>query len=206
MLNIVSLLWKSNSHSHNFSSDYDEEWVFKLHNAFQRNLTVPFHFCMFVDSYRNFPHGIKQYLLHKRPITYGSCMEPYKLNEPMILVGLDTLVVRNIDHWAKYATDPDSSKVLVPMDPYRPDRFCNGIQIVPAGFGRFYEAWSGQNDMDFIRGADNVEDIDKHFPGEAISYKVHYKPNGLGKARVVYFHGRPKMHKIEDQELLDHWR
>jgi hypothetical protein len=66
--------------------------------------------------------------------------------------------------------------------------------------------------MDFIRKA-RVRDMDEVFPDEAISYKVHYR-DGVGKkqkgltkrTRVVYFHGKPKMDKIEDAELLEHWR
>ena len=207
MLNIATLLWKANSKSHGFSSVYDESWVTKLHQGFARNLTVPFRLCLFVDHYRQLDVDATQYMLRRQPITYGSCMEVYRLNEPMIVVGLDTIIVRNIDHWAKYALDPQSEKVLVPMDPYRPDRFCNGVQIVPAGFGDFYDAWNGENDMDFIRRARDVADIDSVFPGQAISYKVHYAPKkDLGRARVVYFHGKPKMHQIEDKELLEHWR
>lgn len=206
MLNIVSLLWKPNGKEHNFSRHYDESWAVKLFDAFGRNLTVPHKFCLFVDEYRDIPRDCTQYLLRRRPITYGSCMEVYRLNEPMIVVGLDTIVCKNLDHWAKYATDPQSEKLLVPKDPYRPDRFCNGVQIVPAGFGDLYEAWNGQNDMEFIRRARDVADIDSVFPGEAISYKVHYKQSGLQRGRVVYFHGRPKMQDIEDAELLEHWR
>ena len=81
------------------------------------------------------------------------------------------------------------------------------MQIVPAGFGDLYEAWAGQNDMAFLNRARDVRDMDEVFPGEAISYKVHYAPKKqLGRARVVYFHGKPKMQDIEDAELLEHWR
>lgn len=207
MLNIVSLLWTPNGKEHGFSRHYDESWAVKLFDAFARNLRAPHKFCLFTDHYRDFPRDATQYLLRRRPITYGSCMEVFRLNEPMIVVGLDTIVLKNLDKWAEYATDPKSDKILLPKDPYRPDRYCNGVQIVPAGFSDLYEAWNGENDMDFIRRARDIEDLDKVFPGEAISYKVHYAPKKkLGKARVVYFHGKPKMQDIDDQELLEHWR
>lgn len=203
MLYVTTLLWTPNQASHKFSKQYDESWVEKLYRGFKRNLTKPFKFVCFVDRLRDFKEPIKQELLLHRPIHYGSCIEPYRLNEPMILVGLDTIITGNIDHFADYCLS--KTRLAVPRDPYTPSKVCNGVALVPKGHRDVYAAWTGQNDMEWIRLRSETDLIDDLFPGQVKSYKAQYKKEGLGNARIVYFHGNPKMHEIEDRELLDHW-
>lgn len=205
MLVVSSALWDANKKSHAFSRDYNEEWVEKLYNGFARNLSVPFRFRLFVDRLRTFSAPIEQERLTHKPITYGSFIEPFKMNEPMILVGLDTVIVRNIDHMAEYCLCP-GNKVALPIDPNHTDRVCNGVALIPPGHRGIYEAWKGENDMEFLRRRSGIAHIDTLFPGEVVSYKKHYMKEGLQKARIVYFHGKPKMNMIHDKEILEHWR
>lgn len=204
MLYVCTLLWSPNRESHHFSKCYDESWVEKLYRGFARNLTRPFKFIVFVDRLRMFDEPIKQELLLHRPIHYGACMEPYRLNEPMILVGLDTVVTGNIDHFADYCLTAD--KLALPRDPYQTDKVCNGVALVPRGHRAIYDAWHGENDMAFLRAREDVVLLDDLFPGEIVSYKKHVRDRGLGKARIVYFHGKPKMHELDDKDILLHWR
>lgn len=200
---VATLLWDPNEHSHEFSRSYSEEWVEKLFDGFRRNLNRPFDFVCFVDRVRRFNRPIKQALLERRPIDYGSCIEPYKLNRPMILVGLDTVVVGNCDPLADYCF---RGKVpLYPRDPYRPRIACNGVSLVPAGYSHIWERWNGENDMEWIRRHPH-EFIDDHFPGLVLSYKGHVKKKGLGGARIVYFHGKEKPHELGLPWIREHWR
>lgn len=204
---------------HRFSDSYHEGWVTKLYAGFKRNLTDPFNFALFTDRPRDLPDPIIQFPLEHSPITYGSCMEPYKLNEPMILVGLDTVIVGNCDILADYCTALGDRPVLTPRDPYQPERFCNGVQLVPHGRFDMYMAWAALggtqcNDMDFIRKAERVEALDDKFPGLVLSYKVQVRqaqhdarggatlPPG---ARIVYFHGSPKPHELEHAWIRKHF-
>lgn len=204
MLTVATLLWDANKHSLAFSSMYDESWVEKLHAGFRRNLTRDFRFVCFTDRRREFSVGIDQDMMSASEPSYGDCIEPYRLNEPMILVGLDTVVIGNIDHLADHCLT--ASKIALPRDPYAKHRACNGVALVPAGQRAVYDRWQGENDMDWIRLQPH-DFIDDLFPGEVVSYKGEVVASGLAAARMVYFHGVPKPHELPAEGWIQkHWR
>jgi hypothetical protein len=48
--------------------------------------------------------------------------------------------------------------------------------------------------------------IDDLCPGEVVSYKAHVRGRGLGKARIVYFHGDPKPPALMHEDWVrEHW-
>lgn len=196
MITVATLLWAPNEKSYAFSH-YDESDVEKLYRGFARHLTVPFRFVCFVDYRRDFCEPIEQHLIEGKP-DYGSCIQPYRLNEPMILVGLDTIVVGNCDHLAAYAIG--GQKLAVPRDPFFPQTVCNGVALVPQGCGRIWDAFDGGNDMEHIRAlwrAGEVAVIDDIFPGQVCSYKGDIRQNGLtDDTRIVYFHGKEKPREL----------
>lgn len=210
-LTVATLLWDANKASLPFSRRYTEEWVNRLYRGFERNLSWDFDFVCFVDRERRFDEPeIKQELIASRPLDYSACIEPYRLSVPMILVGLDTIVTGNIDHIAAYAfkkAGRGPSPQLLPRDPYRPARACNGVAVVPKGWGQIYEEHAGQNDMEWVRTFPHrfSDDI---FPGQIVSYKGHVKRFGLGDARIVYFHGQQKPDELEARTpwIRKHWR
>ena len=194
MLHIVTCLWEPNKHSQEFSRCYDETWVEKLYRGFSRNLTVPYRFVCFTDEQRTFKENIGQELIASDLIDYGCFTEPYKLNQPMILVGLDTLIVRNIDHFAEYCLSAD--KIALPRDPYKKERSINGVALVPQGQRKIFDDWRGENDMEWLRKFD-WEPIDDKWPGQVLSLKAHrLRDIGMGDARIVYMHGRPKQNEL----------
>lgn len=208
MLTVATLLWDANRHSLAFSKDYDESWVEKLYRGFRRNLTVPFRFVVFVDYEREFAHPeIEQRRLSTLLPGYANCIEPYRMGEPMILCGLDTIVTANCDRLAAYALHDDSVLAL-PRDPYAPERACNGVALVPAGQAGIHERWNGENDMEWLRAQPHVF-IDDLFPGAVLSYKGHVKKSGLREARIVYFHGHDKapeaMKSPSGAWIKEHW-
>jgi uncharacterized Rossmann fold enzyme len=205
MLNIVTLLWHANALSRDFSCCYDESWVMKLFDGFARNLTRPHRFVLFTDRRRDLGgRDVLQILIDSAPPAYGACIEPYRLDEPMILVGLDTVVTGNIDHLADYCLN--SNTIALPRDPFHSTTVCNGVALVPAGQRKVYETWSGENDMDWMR-AQPHKVIDILFPGHVVSFKGDAKHHGLRDARIVYFHGHEKPHELPDVEWIEtHWR
>lgn len=223
---VATILFDASSgkDTHSFSHHYDEEYVERLYRGVKRNLRNEFRFCLFTEKPRKLGGHIEQYPLTEDPIGYGSMMEPFALDEPTIIMGLDTVIVGDITPLANYCTDlyPLDRPVLVPMDPYKPVRFCNGVQLVPFGRYDLFDAWSKykhgdrlRNDMLFIRQAEGIASLDDAFPGQVISYKVHMlepvKIRGIdppvpADARIVYFHGRPKPHEVKDTWLKKHWR
>lgn len=205
MITVATLLWDANAESYDFSSMYTEEWVEKLYRQFARNLTVPFEFVCFTDRQREFFEPIKQERI-TAPLNYGCCIEPYKLNKPMILLGLDTMIIGNIDHLAEYCLTSD--KIAVPRDPFYPDTVCNGVQLVPAGFREVWDTWNGENDMEYIRSRrDRLNVIDDLWPGQVISYKGEVMGRRVPlDTRIVYFHGAWKMHELGHEPFVrEHW-
>lgn len=208
MITVAVPFWQTNQHSKSFSSRYNESWVERLYRGFARNLTVPFNFVVFTDRVREYSVPVSQELLSNPTPGYADCLEPYRLGEPMILVGLDTVITGNIDHLADYCLTAD--KIALPLDPYNRARTCNGVALVPAGLDWIWHDFDGdggdQADMVWLR-KQNCAVLDEAFPGHVVSYKGHVKANGLGGARIVYFHGQEKADQIADQTpwVREHW-
>lgn len=205
MLHVVCCLWRPNDKSQSFSRGYDESWVEKLFGGFKRNLTRPFRFVCFTDRKRKFSKGIEQERLNAKIPDYGCMIEPFRLNEPMILVGLDTVIVRNIDHMADFCLN--GALPALPRDPYDWHRSINGVALVPAGFERIYSDWRGENDMAWLRQQETCC-IDDLWPGQVLSLKAHkVRDAGLNEARIIYFHGDPKPPALMHLDWIkQHWR
>lgn len=200
---IATLLWDANENSFGFSRCYDESWVTRLCNGFDRHLTVPYRFVLFTEKQRDLPPDIHQEIIRSKTLDYSTCIEPYRFGVPMILVGLDTVITGSIDHLADYCLKAD--KIAMPRDPNNLDQACNGVALIPEGQQNVYRNWSGENDMVWMRKQPHVF-IDDMFPGQVVSYKGHVRKHGLGDARIVYFHGDQKPHQLKDEDWIrQHW-
>lgn len=203
MLHVVTLLWDANDQSLAFSRCYDETWVERLYRGFKRNLSQPFRFVCFTDRPRRFKEPIGQEPLGTDKPSYANCIEPYRLGVPMILVGLDTIVTGNCDRLGDYCLREKT--IALPLNPKKPTVSCNGVALVPAGNRATFDEWRGENDMEWVIGRKHAV-IDELFPGQVRSYKGHVVRSGLGDARIVYFHGVPKMHDLTHLSWVrDHW-
>jgi hypothetical protein len=205
MLTVASLFWTANRHSQAFSTMYDETWVEKLYRGFFRNLTEPFRFVLYTDRERVYSEPVEQVV---QPDLgqggYGDCIRPYALGEPMILVGLDTVVTGNCDHLAKYCLEQEV--LALPRDPYRPQIACNGVALVPRDHEEIGITHRGENDMEWCRSFHHTF-IDDLWPGHVVSFKGHVKKHGLGDARIVYMHGQEKAHQLQGADwVAEHWR
>lgn len=207
MINVACCLWDPNRNSKDFSRRYDEEWVEKLYRAFQRNLTVPFKFIVFTDRRRDYlEEAIHQHQLMTRVPDYGCLIEPFCLNEPTIICGLDTVILKNLDHMAEYCMDP-RNKVAQPNHPSLPGKKINPVVFVPPGNRGIFDRWCGENDMDWLQIQDTVP-TDDLWPGEIVSLKLHdVRRKGVQGASIVYFHGEPKADEMLSTDWVrEHWR
>jgi hypothetical protein len=192
VITIATCFWEANGTSHQFSRCYDESWVEKLYRGFERNLTVDFEFTCFTDKFRTYQEPIGQQLFRDcRQPDYGSMIEPFIIGEPMIVVGLDTVVCGNIDHLAEWCMTAD--RIALP-NPYG-KLPCNGVVLCPGGKQEIFDDWGGENDMEWLREQRHAT-IDDIFPGDVVSYKAHVRGQGLAGAKIVYFHGVPKPHQL----------
>lgn len=197
------MLWEANASSLPTSRCYNETWVDKLYRGFARNLTLPFRFVLFTDRERHLHEPVVQERISATTPDYGCFTEPYRLNEPMILVGLDTIVVGNVDHLAVRCLSP--GKIVLPRDPYQLERSINGVALVPPGHRAVYDTWRGENDMEWLRTFE-TDFLDDLWPGHVISLKAaDVRRRGLQAARIVYFHGRPKPHELDLPWVREHW-
>lgn len=204
---IATLLWTPNEASMDFSRMYDERWVEKLYRGVARNLRLPFRFICWSDQPREYVHPeIEQRRIRQDPPDYAACIEPYELNEPMILMGLDTVITGPIDHLADHCFGAD--RIAVPRDPFYPQTVCNGVALVPAGQRWVFDQHQGENDMEWIRGnREKFAVIDDLWPGEVVSFKGHAMDYGVGLAKIVYFHGQMKPHELGHLPWIEeHWR
>lgn len=196
MLHIACCLWEPNRNTHQFSLCYDATWVDRLYRSFRKHLTVPFRFVCFTDQERKFCEGIHQQRLTTVEPDYGCLIEPFVLNEPMMMCGLDTVVVGNIDHMAEYCLGGD--KISLPRNPAetKKGQIINPIAFVPAGYRRVFDGWRGENDMIWLRTFES-DDANKRWPGQILSLKLdNVRERGLRDARIVYMHGVPKAHQL----------
>lgn len=200
MLHVACCLWDANENTQRFSRCYDESWVEKLYRAFRRNLRHPFRFVLFTDRKREFDEPIEQQILAMKAPDYGCLIEPFKLNEPTIICGLDTIVVRNLDHFAEYCLTQD--RIALPQHPTKKDYgFINPVAFVPRGHRGVFDEWHGENDMEWLRKREGVVDASVLWPGQLLSLKLHEVSKGTSlppDARIIYFHGRDKPHELTD--------
>jgi hypothetical protein len=205
LITFASLLWDANDKSHSFSRAYTDEWAVKLFNGFRRNCTAPYQCVLYTDRHRDLPGNIIQEIVPGLGLNgYGDCIYPYRANAPMILVGLDTLVIGNIDKFARWCLE-HPGKLALPKHPWE-DYSINGVALWGGHNPDIFGNWRGENDMDWIRQFPH-ERIDELWPGRVVSYRAHVRPNGVGKARLIYFHGRSKFNELLDDELIrTHWR
>ena len=136
---------------------------------------------------------------------YGDCTRPYQMNVPMILVNLDTLIIGSIDKFARWCLE-HPGKLALPKHPYEPISI-NGVALWGGGNPDIFDTWRGENDMDWIRRFPH-ERIDELWPGRMVILKAHVARQGLpSAARIVYFHGRPKMPELMHLPWVrDNWR
>lgn len=209
MITVAACLWDANPLSKQFSRHYTEADVCALYRGFKRHLTIPFRFVCWSEKERTYAEAaIEQRPLRDARPSYGSLTQCYELNEPTIMVGLDTIIVGNCDHIASYCLEAE--KPAVPMDPFIPDTVCNGVTLVPAGNDWLWREYHGQNDMDWIRDswkAGRVIAFNKLFPNQIVSYKRHIEKGGLTEdTRIVYFHGERKPHELPHVAWIGrHW-
>ncbi len=209
MINIACAFWDANRLSKQFSRHYTEADVCALYRGFKKHLNVPFRFICWSEKERDYAEpAIEQRKLAAETPTYGALTQCYELNEPTIMVGLDTVIVGNLDHIAAYCLG--AQKPAVPMDPFKPETVCNGVSLVPGGNDWLWTEYQGQNDMDWIRDswkAGRIVAFDALFPNQIVSYKRSIRADGLSEeTRIVYFHGEHKMHELPQVGwIAKHW-
>ena len=202
---LAASLWDANEHSEAFSRNYDDTWAVKLFNGFRRHISLPHRCVLYTDRPRKVPHFVQQVIQPDLGSNgYGDVLRPFEMNEPMILVGLDTLIVGPIDKYAQWCLD-NPGKLALPKHPYN-DLSINGVQFWGGHDPSVFANWKGENDMAYMRTVPH-ERIDELWPGRVVSLKAHVIPNGPGSAHLVYMHGKQKADRLAENSawVRYHW-
>ena len=202
---------------------YSPEWADKLFRAVSRHTNDFIRFVCLTDQEYQFQTAIEQIPCLDPGEQWGCIMEtlnPEFGGNRRIVLGLDTLILGNIQEICDWPGD-----VGLLTDPYYPETICNGVgSYSPQACSRLYRSWTegkeknreqwsykGQlSEMVFLRQEmAEATRLDQVFPDQIQSYKAHYRDHleTQDKARIVYFHGRPKMQELHgDDPLLRHWQ
>ena len=180
-----------------FARCYTWEWVEKLYRGVARNYSHPFNFSVFTDTFYLTTLPINQYKL-RRTKWDQALKQLYGFKaERLALFGLDTIITGSLDELFSYNGD-----LLVPRDPYNPSEPCNAVVLCPT-----------RRDIEYATGTDMSvlkkfphDFMDDLYPKQVVSYKCHVQANGVGDARIVYFHGEPKPHNLDLSWVKEHWR
>lgn len=214
-IDVVCFLW-------NKWFDREEEYVTKLRNSVQRNLSIPHNFICITNKKINDPDIITKDL---KPLSWKgnllklSIFNPsYKLSRKVFMLDIDVVITGSLDEICSYdgefcirAAFVTANNAWVPDG----DMFIarrniwnkiwdfirkNKINIERKTKGReraFYKLYRNQvfNKVDFIQ---------QLYPGMVKSFKQHeinkhktYDEN----TRIITFHGRPKQHEVDYSEF-----
>ncbi|MDP3493432.1 MAG: hypothetical protein Q8R82_09975 [Hyphomonadaceae bacterium] len=166
-------------------------------------MTVPFRFVVLTDKEYEFTAGVEQERLSTDEPTWASMIEPFRIEGPLIVAGLDTIIRDNIDHMARWCETAD--KIALPKSPGKPYA-CNAVVLAPKGQTDIHTRWNGENDMEWLRTFPHVF-IDALWPEQVVSFKQYVRPRGVRQSRIVYFHGNPKMADLlKVPWVTKHWR
>lgn len=174
-----------------------------LMRQIERCSTVPYRFlCLtdFVGADKWFP---------SLPLEFNypgwwSCVELWKLKGPVVVAGLDTLIMGNIDGLFQFACSLKQNQFGLLDSPFHPNEFVNGIQVWNGDFSWLLERFNFEEIQAKYRGDENylIESLQKkgielvsindHFGG-IYNYKMEYlRKKIVGDPKILYFHGKPR--------------
>lgn len=191
---------------------YGADYVNKLAAMVARHTTLPHTFLCLTDD----PRGVTC-----RTVPIGTTLpgwwaklvlfkpHPALADGRTVFLDLDTVIVGNMDFLLQY-----DGPFAILRDFYRPQGLGSAIMSIAPGFGqRIWERfqglgvhntdafWGDQAAIEAFVQRDQVERWQDIFPDKIVSYKVHCQ-NGLPPAaKVICFHGEPKMADLHEE----HW-
>ena len=199
MITVVTVYYEPYDGVPQFSRCYTPEWVDKLYRGVARFYHHPFRFVCLTDrdDYQ-FQESIEIQQLKDRAWN-RACMEGLGVKaDRIVFMGLDTIITGDLDHIFEY-----NGLLTVPRDVYRKNHATNSVVLCPPRPDLVDV--SGVTDMTVLDSVPH-DWLDDLFPGQIVSYKAHVRINGVGDARIVYFHGEPKPHQLMEPWIKEYWR
>jgi ADP-heptose:LPS heptosyltransferase/SAM-dependent methyltransferase len=198
--------------------DFDESYVVRMRNMLERNLTVPFKFVCFTDLHKI--DGCNTVKLVSDVPGWWPKVEVFRSDnidsQRVVYFDLDTVILDNIDDLLDLDGD------FYGLTPWnranrRKGYFASGIMawrngIADCIWSRFtkkvpQDYHGDQAYMSNILARNHIEyeSIQSVVPG-IYSYKRECR-NGLpAGARIICFHGRPRLHEMTEKWVTEAWR
>ena len=193
---IACTLFEPDEHVKAISRVYDETWVERLYRAVQRNTTVAHKFVCWTDRYRSFDHPIAQEIIESGYNGMQKNLLPLMRSGRVFKLDLDNVIVGNIDDLVMF-----DAELAMPSDPLQPQHVISSpiLTTKPLDITGYRQHKSEQA---FLR----TKPCTRFPEGEIVSYKKHVQGRGLPKsAKIVHFHGKPKMHEVYEDFVWEHW-
>ena len=208
---------------YSIKAGYSPQWADRLYRGIKRNTTAEINFVCLVDQDYTFEEkGIKAVRFQEKHQGWSWVMESMRPDlgecKQRVVVGLDTLITGSLDEILSF----DGELGLL-TDPIFPHTICNGVGIYARDLClKIWEDWQSRrkellrecifgghfSEMVYLRKYyGDCARLDQIYKDQIQSYKIHYTQSRTRqeKARIVYFHGQPKMQQIPDVELLRCW-
>lgn len=190
------------------------EYVHKLHQQVKANLTVRHRFIVMTDDFPANYRGMEIIrAVHQGWWQKLAMFERGQFSDRCLFLDLDTLILANIDHVARY-----DGPFATLADFWRKRGLGPAVMLwTPNPLSEaLYEDWKaagfpkdGNGDQTWIENRLQPDILQDLFPGEFVSYKEHCT-NGRRQwrgdvsdqvappvqARIVCFHGRPRVHEV----------
>ena len=229
---IVTVYWEPDERQPKFSQCFTPEWVDKLARNAKAKVGFSHDFVVVTNEDRS--SFVEDVVVWKpqasiMPGTHW-LLEPYNPFLPYtrcMFVGLDTVFTGDCRDLMALPSDFATIR-----DPFKPKKMASGVVVWTPGMEESDLLWfaykdnaptdfiyqgpyvnpviRGQmSDMALMNEVIGVPDtwIDDALPGQCLSYKAHVKRgHPIDDCRVLYFHGNPKQHQIEDEWIVKEWR
>lgn len=185
--------------------DYDWDYVYKLKEGVERNLSIPFKFLV-LTNIPNADNSIMQYSLERDWKGTWSKIEMFKIVGDVLYLDLDTVLVDNIDYLIEDVKmlyhSALSQAMFFMLNAFKKDEdWASGIMYWEGDFSwLYYEltkreiASYGKWEQRYIRDKLYGRQYDiRSVGGEEIkSFKHHCKSEVPEGTKIVCFHGKPR--------------
>lgn len=197
--------------------DYIPEDPIILSRQVYRHMTVPHRFVCLTDM------DVQDDYVEAIPLKHGwpgwwSLVETFRMTGPVIVTGLDTLIVNDINPLAELALTcpPDVFYMTKPQLPglRKGKKMNSGVMMWNGDWSWLYKQFKPQyisrfgmeekyTEWQLVRNKIRVWLLQDYFTG-FYSYKLTVKPMGMPQdARIVAFHGKPRPRQVDDPWVVD---
>lgn len=212
MINCISFFWGSDP--------YSPEYVNKLFNSIDRHLSIEHRNICFTNQPEGIREGIEIRPLHNEWMK-GNLKKAIQFDLKnnwdgrVLSFDLDNVILNSLDVFSEY-TSP--FVICAAITKARKGKCGGNFMVFDSDFGHdlWYELNMNYKKYENETGGserflyDRLISYPEFFePGLILSYKAQYniknRPN-IDNVRMLWMHGKPKPHEIEDPLVIDNWK